>query len=167
MKKLNKKGFTLVELLAVVVILAVLMLVAVTAVGPAIANSKKSGFFSSVSSMIDAATIYAASEGVTTTTCIKASTLSTKGYLSLKDAQFKGAVLITASGGAVTGYTALATNGDYSIGTVNNLAGTAINISTMRTGSTWNDNTLKAAWNSNVSSKIDNANFAISSNKCI
>ena len=42
MKRLNKKGFTLVELLAVIVILAVVMLIAVTAVGPLMARARKS-----------------------------------------------------------------------------------------------------------------------------
>ena len=42
MKKLNKKGFTLVELLAVIVILALLIVVVATSVLPALDNSKKS-----------------------------------------------------------------------------------------------------------------------------
>ncbi len=111
-----KKGFTLVELLAVVVILAVLMLVATTAVGPAITNSKKSAFFSSCSSMVDAANIYASSAGITTTCFITSDSLVSKGYFSVKDVSFKGAVLITVSGNSYT-YSLVATNGDYSVGT--------------------------------------------------
>ena len=41
MKKLNKKGFTLVELLAVIVILALLMVVAASTVGTVQENAKK------------------------------------------------------------------------------------------------------------------------------
>ena len=41
MKKLNKKGFTLVELLAVIVILALLMVVATSSIGGALTNAKK------------------------------------------------------------------------------------------------------------------------------
>lgn len=41
MKKLNKRGFTLVELLAVIVILALLMVVATTAIIPSLGNTKK------------------------------------------------------------------------------------------------------------------------------
>ena len=37
----NKKGFTLIELVAVIVILAVVMLIAVSAVGPLMAKSRK------------------------------------------------------------------------------------------------------------------------------
>lgn len=42
MKKLNKKGFTLVELLAVIVILALLMVVAASAIGNVQTNAKSS-----------------------------------------------------------------------------------------------------------------------------
>lgn len=41
MKKLNKKGFTLVELLAVIVVLALLMVVATRTVGSSLTNSKR------------------------------------------------------------------------------------------------------------------------------
>ena len=44
MKKLNKKGFTLVELLAVIVILALLIIVVATTALPAMNNAKKSGY---------------------------------------------------------------------------------------------------------------------------
>ncbi len=41
MKRLNKKGFTLVELLAVIVVLALLMVVAASSIGTALDNSKQ------------------------------------------------------------------------------------------------------------------------------
>ena len=40
--KLNKKGFTLVELLAVIVVLAIIALIGFTAVGPIVESSRKS-----------------------------------------------------------------------------------------------------------------------------
>lgn len=46
MKKLNKKGFTLVELLAVIVVLALLMVVAASSIGSALDNSKKKSLVS-------------------------------------------------------------------------------------------------------------------------
>ncbi len=112
--KLNKKGFTLVELLAVIVILAVIMLVAVTAVGPAITNSKKGAFFSSVAAMEDAAVLYATTEGLTISTCVKDSTLVSKGYLNKKDSNFTGYVQITVSGNQYS-YAITATNKEYSV----------------------------------------------------
>ena len=55
MKKLNKKGFTLIDLLAVIVILAVLLAIAVPAVSNYINTSKKSGYIDTVKMYVDAA----------------------------------------------------------------------------------------------------------------
>lgn len=52
MKK-NKKGFTLVELLAVIVILGVLLMIAVPAISNVIEKSRKSSFINSVKLVID------------------------------------------------------------------------------------------------------------------
>lgn len=53
MKKINKKGFTLVELLAVIVILGVLLLIAVPSVNNIINNSKKKAFASAAKLMLE------------------------------------------------------------------------------------------------------------------
>ena len=55
MKKLNKKGFTLVELLAVIVILGVLMIVAIPAMSRYIENSRKDVFVNNAKRYISAA----------------------------------------------------------------------------------------------------------------
>lgn len=70
--KLNNKGFTLVELLAVIVILAVVMLIGVTAVGPLMARSRKSSLATEgLSAMKAAQTAYQA-EQMNGTSAIKA-----------------------------------------------------------------------------------------------
>ena len=52
MKKLNKKGFTLVELLAVIVVLALLMVVATSSIGGALNNSKKNALKTEAQKML-------------------------------------------------------------------------------------------------------------------
>ena len=52
MKRLNKKGFTLVELLAVIVILALLMVVAARLIGGSMDNSKKEAMRSEAAKVV-------------------------------------------------------------------------------------------------------------------
>ena len=62
MKKLNKKGFTLVELLAVIVILALLMVVAASTVGNVQENAKKNSLKTEAQKLINSAYQEAQSE---------------------------------------------------------------------------------------------------------
>lgn len=62
MNKLNKKGFTLVELLAVIVILGVIMLIAIPSIGTIIQNSRLNSFASSGKMYISTAQNYVAGE---------------------------------------------------------------------------------------------------------
>ena len=62
-KKAKKNGFTLVELLAVIVILAVLMTVAGTAIGNTITNSNKNAFRSSAGQIVESVRMELQSEG--------------------------------------------------------------------------------------------------------
>lgn len=54
MKKLNKKGFTLVEILAVVIIMGVLLLVAIPMVGKYIEESRKNTYVTAAKNLVDA-----------------------------------------------------------------------------------------------------------------
>ena len=56
--KLNKKGFTLVELLAVIVVLAIIALIGFTSIGGVIENTNKSGAASTAANFERAAESY-------------------------------------------------------------------------------------------------------------
>lgn len=58
MKKLNKKGFTLVELLVVLVILAVIMSIAIPSVTSSIERSKQKEYDAKVKLIVSAAELY-------------------------------------------------------------------------------------------------------------
>ena len=105
---MNKKGFTLVELLAVIVILAVIILIAITAVLPQMDKARRNSFADEVLSYAKAAE----------SKLVTDSTVSTEGgadaiygkcydlvasdetkaltgeYISKKDAKYKGIVII-------------------------------------------------------------------------
>ena len=85
MKRLNKKGFTLVELLAVIVVLAVLVLIATTAVVPRMNRARKEAFKTEVSTIYNAALEYFAMSELTATpaTCADYSKL-VPDYLAAK-----------------------------------------------------------------------------------
>ncbi len=106
--KLNKKGFTLVELLAVIVILAVVMLVAVTAIGPVMERANKGALASTAQVIIDGTATAFASDGLnstrvfvpsTTSTkkeyCVKVSDLLAKNYFDAKGKKYNGSVLVS------------------------------------------------------------------------
>ena len=94
MKKLNKKGFTLVELLAVIVILALLMVVAASSIGSALDNSKKKSLVSEAKKLYTNITSEAKSLAMINTL---AQDKITKVYNG-KDGDFKYDVTIDADG---------------------------------------------------------------------
>ena len=50
---MNKKGFTLIEVMAVLVILGVVLLIAVPSVSTYIVNSRKSNYYTTANSYVD------------------------------------------------------------------------------------------------------------------
>lgn len=76
----SEKGFTLVELLATIVILGIIAAIAVPSVGALINNTKDDAHQANIESMEEAARLYAISEDVTSGT-VTDDELVTGGYL--------------------------------------------------------------------------------------
>ena len=117
----DKKGFTLVELLAVIVILAVVILIAVTAVIPRMNNAKKKA-------LVDEALIYlnAAKEAysfdpelVNASSCTNITDLNGK-YVKKDSDKYKGAVKTTINDGVVS-QTIYLTDGKYYVSGTDNI----------------------------------------------
>lgn len=107
----DKKGFTLVELLAVIVILAVVMVIAVTAVTPLMAKSQKGALGSEGLALVEAAQIAYQAEQMasdankinpTESVCFDLKWLVENGYYESRKslANYSGSVLVTYTKGA-------------------------------------------------------------------
>ena len=92
MKKLNEKGFTLVELLAVIVVLASIMVLTVPSVLSSMNSARQSSFLIYAGKMLEAAQGKYQSESLLTTpsTCYNLSALSGNG-----STQYKGVVKVS------------------------------------------------------------------------
>lgn len=109
MKKNNKKGFTLVELLAVIVVLAIIMLIAVNSVLPLITDARKGAFESSVKIIFEGAEnaftkdmMLGGTEIKNKEKCYDISYLVTNGYITkitADNANYVGYVKISEQGG--------------------------------------------------------------------
>ncbi len=113
------RGFTLVELLAVIVVLAIVMLLAVQAVFPQMIKARKNAFAIEANAAIDAATSYYMTASLTenlsigTGLCIDIQYLIDQNQFDADRTKYKGWVMIESnnSGGYV--YTVTMTNGQY------------------------------------------------------
>lgn len=120
--KMNKKGFTLVELLAVIVILAVVMLIATTAVGPLMTKSRKSALGTEGIGLVDAAKMaYQAEQAdsnsgikATSSACFSLDWLYEHNYFEKSDADgYYGSVLVSRQSDGKYEYTFWIGNGTY------------------------------------------------------
>jgi len=83
----NEKGFTLVELLAVIVILGIIGAIAVPSIAGVIENSKKDAHIANAQSLLEAARLYDVSDDIENTGgTVKYSTLKTNGFIDEIDA---------------------------------------------------------------------------------
>lgn len=126
---MNKKGFTLVELLAVIVILAVLILIAITAILPQMEKARKSSFADEVELYAKAAeTKYVSDQtsdenttgNIVTGICYEIadddeSKALTGEYISKKDSAYSGIVIIKKKSSTSNQFEKFAyiTNGKY------------------------------------------------------
>ncbi|RWR11854.1 type II secretion system protein [Siminovitchia fortis] len=98
--KKDQRGLTLVELLAVVVILAIVAAIAFVMIGKVIENSKKDAVVADAQQMIAAAKLYEANVDEVGTTGVTAKALSDEGFLgALTDPWTKDAYGETALSG--------------------------------------------------------------------
>ena len=79
---MNKKGFTLVELLAVIIILGIIATITVVSVTDILSTSKDSTHDVKVKQIISKAEAYDIKKGNNDLTCIDISTLLDSGYLN-------------------------------------------------------------------------------------
>ena len=124
--KLNKKGFTLVELLAVIVILAVVMLVAITAIGPIMERANKGTFSSSAQIVLAGAeNAYTADQMSAaaarkfkpgSNTCVSIGALEGAKYFDAKGKSYTGSVLVSVSSTNDVTYKIWISDGTYYIG---------------------------------------------------
>lgn len=103
MKK-NDRGFTLVELMAVIVVLAIIALIASPMVMNTINNSKKKLSSEQIKTLEEAARLYAIKNGPDTCECVTIATLQSEGYLE------EGTISDPDTGGTLNGCVAIKWN---------------------------------------------------------
>lgn len=104
----NVRGFTLVELLAVIVVLAIVMLIAVNAVLPQMEKARRQSLAIEANAVIDSAQLYFMSSGLTGTTgfpandggtnCVEIDYLINNGFSELDVDDYDGKVVVQKKG---------------------------------------------------------------------
>lgn len=99
MKRLNKKGFTLVELLSVIVILSVVVLIATNAVVPMMGQAKKQVLATEANKFMGAAKSLYVKDGAIGTKCYSYEDVINSGLIEKNDEAYTGSFLIEENNG--------------------------------------------------------------------
>jgi len=102
MKKLNRKGFTLVELLSVIAILSIVVLIATNAVVPMMANAKKQVLATEANKFVTAAKTLYVNQNVSGTKCYSLDDVINSGLMEKNDEAYSGSFLIEENNGKYT-----------------------------------------------------------------
>ena len=116
---MKKSGFTLVELLAIIVVLAIIALLAVQAVLPTLDKAKRQLFATEGQRAIEAAETYLITNSVTGANgfptrgerCVSIETLIGEGYFDAKKGNYRGGVIVKNNSEQGSGN--LANNGQF------------------------------------------------------
>lgn len=102
MKKLNKNGFTLVELLSVIAILSVVVLIATNAVVPMMSSAKKQVLATEANKFVAAAKTLYVNQNVSGTKCYSLDDVINSGLMEKNDEAYSGSFLIEENNGKYT-----------------------------------------------------------------
>ncbi len=115
MKNLNRKGFTLVELLSVIVILSVIVLIATNAVVPMADSAKKQVLAMEANTLVTAAQTLYVQENSSSTKCYTYDEIINSGLIEKNDDAYTGSISITVDESGNYTYKIWLSNGQYMI----------------------------------------------------
>ncbi|MGN7358064.1 prepilin-type N-terminal cleavage/methylation domain-containing protein [Paenibacillus sp. SAF-054] len=141
----NEKGLTLLELLAVIVILGIIAAIAIPSIGGIIKNTKDKAHFANAQTIIDAARLKVSNDAPTATETYTASTLASEGYLDTVPTNPDTKALYDDSTSVTVTYTAATGKYTYSV---------TLKESASKSYGTWTDTALKTGKNAD-NSKIE------------
>ena len=113
MKNLNKKGFTLVELLSVIVILSVIVLIATNAVVPMADSAKKQVLAMEANTLVKAAQILYVQKSSSGSACFTYDELIDANLIEKDDEAYTGSISVEVDSEGKYSYKIWLSNGQY------------------------------------------------------
>ena len=113
--KLNKKGFTLVELLSVIVILSVIVLIATNAVVPMADSARKQVLAMEANTLVKAAQTLYIQDNSSTSACYSYEELLNSGLIEKDDESYTGSISINVDEDGNYTYKIWLSNGQYMV----------------------------------------------------